>query len=576
MKTLFFFLFLSLSFTAQEIQLGQKPLYNREISLPIYYFPFYDSLQIIEVDYYSQSVKQGALNDMRYPRGGSYLHDAMRFNRPNGYLIRNRSGEIVANYGVMNLKGLELSSPDSCETIPHLKRMNSIRNSGHHQYEKAIHELSGYGYPISRFFVPEQRTEMPEMGVELYGVMDTLGNIAIPMDNISIDYAHGEYLVHRFTGLHNNQGIYRISKAEPQERYIEPQKPFAIYDSTFQLTMEGADGPLQRLGKNCYAIIKQGDVSFIDRYGNPLHPNNYHSIHQLNYTDLILYSVYENNKLLHGLLSRQLEEVTPAIFSSVQPFQHGIMVRDRQQRNGYLNLQGEQVVPFELDSKTIDYRRDSFIVYTQYVEVQNGKMLCEGLIDKAGNILLPPVYWKIDHFNKGLARIQKDNKWGLINESGKIVCPIIYDNVGYLKRNFVEIIQDNKRGLVDRSGKVILEPKHTYVNWIDSMIHYGNDQDEYFIYNLQSGEKYKHNFGYLTPQENGLSFYKEEEKYGLVDDQGNLLISAKFEKVHAYRNNRAVVQLNGKFGLIDEYGKIILDIKYKNYGYDSDGNYELD
>lgn len=575
MKALFFFLFVSLSCDGQEIQLSQNPFDRGKVSLPIYYFPFYDNIQIIEVDYYSESLDKGALHDVLYPRGGSSLHDAMRFNLPNGYLVRNLSGEIIANYGVMNLKGLELSSPDACKTITHLKRMNSIRNSGHRQYEKAIHELSGYGYPISRYFVPEQRTEMPEMGVELYGIMDTLGNIAIPMDNLSIDYAHGEYLVQRFTGLYNHQGIRPISKAEPQEKYVEPQKPFAIYDSTFQLTMEGADGPLQRLGKNCYAIIKQGDISFIDRYGNPLHPNNYYSIRQLNYTDLILYSVYENNKLLHGLLSRQLEEVTPPIFSSVQSFQNGIMVRDSELRNGYLNLQGKQLVPFELSAETIDYRRDSFIVYTQYVKMQNGKMLCEGLIDKAGNILLPPVYWKIDYFKKGLARIQKDNKWGLINESGEIVCPIIYDNVGYLKRNFVEIIQDNKRGLVDRSGKVILEPKHTYVNWIDSMIHYGNDQDKYFIYNLQSGEKYKHNFGYLTPQENGLSFYKKDGKYGLVDTQGKLLISAKFEKVHAYRNNRAVVQLNGKFGLIDEYGKIVQKISYENYTYDDDGNYVL-
>lgn len=575
MKTLLFFLFLSLSCAAQGIQIGQNSHDEIEVSLPIYYFPFYDSVQIIEVDYYSQSLEQGALNDMRYPRGGSYVLDAMRFNRPNGYLVRNLSGEIIANYGVMNLKDLELSSPDACKTISHLKRMNSIRNRGNHQYEKAMHELSGYGYQISRFFVPAQRTEMPEMGVELYGIMDTLGSIAIPMENLSIDYAHGEYLVHRFTRLYNHQGIQPIRKAEPQEKYVEPQKPFAIYDSTFQLTMKGANNPLQRLDKNCYAIIKQGDVSFIDRYGKPLHPNNYYSIQQLNYTDLVLYSIYDNDTLLYGLLSRQLEEVTPAIFSSVQPFQYGIMVRDRQQRNGYLNLQGEQIVPFELDARTIDYRRDSFIVYTRYVKVQNGEMLCEGLIDKTGNVLLPPVYWKIDYFNKGLARIQKDNKWGLINASGKIVCPIIYDNVGYLKGNFVETIKGIKRGLVDRSGKVILEPIYTYVNWIDSMIHYGNDQDEYFIYNLQSEEKYKHDFGYLTPQKNGLSFYKKGEKYGLVDAQGKLLISAKFEKVHEYRNNRAMVELNGKFGLIDEHGKIVQDITYENYTYDENGNYVL-
>jgi hypothetical protein len=313
----------------------------------------------------------------------------------------------------------------------------------------------------------------------------------------------------------------------------------------------------------------------MDRYGNPLHPNNYHSIRQLSYTDLMLYKVYKNDTLLYGLLSRQLEELTPAIFSSVQTSQNGIMVRDRQQRNGYLNLQGKQIVPFELDAKTIDYRRDSFIVYTRYVEVPNGKMLCSGLIDHTGKVLLPPVYWQIGDFDKEIARIQKDNKWGFINRSGEVVCPIIYNNVGYLNRNFIEVFKDSKRGLVDRSGKVILEPNYKYVKWIDSMIHYGNDQDEHFIYNFQSGEKYKHSFGYLIPQVNGLSFYKKGEKYGLVDAQGRLLISAKFEKIRAYRNNRAVVELNGKFGLIDEHGKIVQAITYDDYSYDNEGNYVL-
>jgi hypothetical protein len=53
------------------------------------------------------------------------------------------------------------------------------------------------------------------------------------------------------------------------------------------------------------------------------------------------------------------------------------------------------------------------------------------------------------------------------------------------------------------------------------------------------------------------------------------MLPAQFDKVRAYRNNRAVVEINGKFGMIDEHGKIVQAIKYAGYGVDLDGNHVL-
>jgi hypothetical protein len=67
MKSILCFFLLSFSAGAQIYPFNQNPL----ISLPVYYFPFYDSVQIIEVDYYAHSLEEGALHDAMYPRGGS-------------------------------------------------------------------------------------------------------------------------------------------------------------------------------------------------------------------------------------------------------------------------------------------------------------------------------------------------------------------------------------------------------------------------------------------------------------------------------------------------------------------------
>jgi hypothetical protein len=561
---------------AQEFQPKSNPFNFEAITLPIYYFPFYDSVQVIEIDYYTQSLAQGAMNDAMYPRGGSSYHDAMMMNRMNGYLVRNLKGEIIANYGVLNVSQLNLSAPDSCQIITHKQRLNSIKNQGHFSFQQTLKDYCGYGYLISRVFIPQKHSEMPERGVQLLGVLDTLGKIAIPMNHVSVDYTDGEYLVERYSRL-----VYRpltiTVKSESSDQKVENDlKRFAIYDSTFQLTFAGSDIPLKRISKNRYVKLNSGAISFIDRFGNSLQSKTYLSISDASYSDLMIYNSKRNDTIYQGLLSRQLEEVTPAIFSSIIPFEHGFKVQDAQKRNGLLNLEGKLIVPFDLEALTINYRRDKFIVFTQYVEVPNGKMQCSGLIDSAGKVLLPAVYWEIGTFYNKITTVKKDNKWGLINRSGELLCPIIYDSFGQLHRNFIEITSNGKLGLLDQSGKVVFEPNYTYLVWYDSLIHYGTENNEFFIFDYKSGATYEHNFGKLMPQVNGLSFYVEDKKYGVVSSKGKLLISAQFDKVHGYRNNRALVQQNGKYGLIDENGKIVKAVNYTGYKYDKEGNYVLE
>ncbi|MEN9998763.1 MAG: hypothetical protein RI922_1753 [Bacteroidota bacterium] len=576
MKTIFCFLFVSLSCFSQEFNSGQRSLIFNEISLPIYYFPFYDSLQIIEVDYYTQSLQYGAMEDAIHPRGGSSFHDAMMMNRPNGYLIRNQKGEIVANYGVHDLTILKLLPPDSCKRISHKERLNMPRNPGFDRFNQTTKELYGNGYLIYRKVIPPRRSEMPEEGVYVFGILDTLGEIAIPLDHISINYKEGEYLVERFQRLFEQTPFTQAHSLNRLGTIPDSHKRFAIYDSTFKLTLDGSDIPIKRISKTLYALISKGSVVFIDNYGNYLNCNNYQYIFDAPYGNLMIYAQNEHDTLYQGLLSRQLEEITPAIYTAILPQDHGFILQDRNNRKGFLNLQGKLLVPCALEAETIDYRRDDYIVYTRFVTVPNGKMLCSGLIDSTGKQLLEPIYWEIGQFYTEITQVRKDNKWGLINRSGEVICPIIYDRIGQLQRTFIDVTKDGKQGLVDHSGTVILEPNFSYVNWYDSLIHCGNNQDEHFIYDLKTKKTYQHSFGKLMQQENGLSFYQKENKYGLVNAQGKLILPAQFDKVRAFRNNRAVVELNGKLGLIDQTGKIVQAIKYTDLSYDKEGNYVLE
>ena len=62
--------------------------------------------------------------------------------------------------------------------------------------------------------------------------------------------------------------------------------------------------------------------------------------------------------------------------------------------------------------------------------------------------------------------------------------------------------------------------------------------------------------------QNGFSRVKKNDKYGFIDEKGNLICEIKYEKVSSFIYGRAAVKENGKWGVINEEGNPICEIKY--------------
>jgi hypothetical protein len=64
-----------------------------------------------------------------------------------------------------------------------------------------------------------------------------------------------------------------------------------------------------------------------------------------------------------------------------------------------------------------------------------------------------------------------------------------------------------------------------------------------------------------------LSVYKDGEKYGFKDKEGNVVIPAKYENAKASPIFAVPVKLNGKWGFIDKTGKEVIPFKYEDANY---------
>lgn len=57
------------------------------------------------------------------------------------------------------------------------------------------------------------------------------------------------------------------------------------------------------------------------------------------------------------------------------------------------------------------------------------------------------------HFADGMAKVQKDGKWGFINTKGKLVIDYQYSNANYFDKGKAMVWLGNERFYINKQGK---------------------------------------------------------------------------------------------------------------------------
>ena len=138
-------------------------------------------------------------------------------------------------------------------------------------------------------------------------------------------------------------------------------------------------------------------------------------------------------------------------------------------------------------------------------------------------------------YEENVLKVQKNNKWGLIDLNGKELLKPEYDSIITLKgiKNSLVVEKDGLLGLVNNKGIKILDPNYIEIQ--------------------KFGDDYKN--GYIT--------INQDNKYGIVNISGNIILENKYEKIdNIYSEKYFVIRENGKQKLIDKESNIILTDGY--------------
>lgn len=130
------------------------------------------------------------------------------------------------------------------------------------------------------------------------------------------------------------------------------------------------------------------------------------------------------------------------IYEYAYPFSESLACVCLDGKYGYINKEGEVVIPFQYTSAGI------FSEGLARVSL-GGK---SGYIDKSGEVVITGDYTEVYDFSDGMALVKQNDKYGYIDKTGKMVIPARYGMAGFFNDGFAWVLKDGKYGLVDKYG----------------------------------------------------------------------------------------------------------------------------
>ena len=323
---------------------------------------------------------------------------------------------------------------------------------------------------------------------------------------------------------------------------------------------------------------------------------------------------------------------------------------------GCISFSGETIVPTaysdlhqigdyieaELDGSKYLYNYDGSIVYDNVVlpkgihafsELGSGKLLVKtysggwqnnfdyGVFDiNAMCYLLPMEYSSIVNYSEKTIIVCKDDKYGLVDQEYNFLLECKYKSLKYISDDLIICSAqenfDTNYGIINRDGSFVIPASYGNIDWngCDRIVfktHYGS-REFYTDLNFNTAVKLtddkelvmKGFWNLLGNFSDGICIYEtEDKKYGIVNEQSNTVVSAKYDSIntsdipgvffgkigetHFLLNpqcaiekqiacnhiwtktgekyaNYIFVSKNKKMGLLDSRGEIILDCDYSS------------
>ena len=293
-----------------------------------------------------------------------------------------------------------------------------------------------------------------------------------------------------------------------------------------------------------------------------------------------------------GLMSASLSLVVAPAFSSMYLFDnwHFVIGNDNSEK-GLIDCSGNTIIPFQYFDN-IEISEDGYykVTFNGYLQSR-----CK-LYSAQGKVVLgnDDSYEEITYKGNGLNLVRKSewydsrddayyHVYNLCYVNGKEVLPYFVKDVTILDNGYLSI-RDKGWGMADITGKILIEPNYenelVFENGVSpikvrnsSYTHKINFAGDVLISDKEKNICLPLEFYWGTEFVNGLSIVrskKEKYKVGVVNDKGNLVLSARFDKINIMSDKTIVVVDEGCYGIANRKGQFFFPPIFHSIKYLSD------
>jgi hypothetical protein len=559
---------------------AQSDLFNRfrpAAGPDTIFYPFYNGVQMIEIDYAAEWQANVDFHEGTQPRGMSWAA-LIPPPEPNLYLFRDSNRNIVKAFNTMQPaaqltkqfakvplhkknKGLQvLLQCHSCRKSLYSREFGGVKNisswyGGFYLIYSMRSELKKDGSPFGH--------GSTKRSGDLVGLIDSLGNIVLPTVYTGIFPVNDDLLVTKNSkcGIINKK-LEAILPVE-YDHYDIPTETDIVFSLKDKVSCV-YNIPQRK-------IFRMSEYDWIDY--DWLERARGHT--ETNTKEVRLIPVRKGQKT--GLLNAGFREVVAPIYDYCIPlFRDGLARVNRDKKWGYINSRGEEVIPSRYEDATDFYQgRATVILDGARICINTKNNKTDSCYDAMSKWEVTPELGARGTLIKGLRIVRRQQFEGVIDSSGRIVVPLIYDDVTGIRddkekigfmQGFYKVRRFKKYGVIDREGKEVLPCEYDYIADFTTELNMTviGKNEQYGVVDRSFKEILPVKYEGLSPNQiRGKVIFTEKKLYGWMEIDGTVIVPAQYDEVNWMYDGKIRVKKGKSVGIVDVHGKEIIPIKYQ-------------
>ncbi|NJO91423.1 MAG: WG repeat-containing protein [Chloroflexia bacterium] len=198
-----------------------------------------------------------------------------------------------------------------------------------------------------------------------------------------------------------------------------------------------------------------------------------------------------------------------------------------------------------------------------------------GYINRKGKMVIDPIYENCCYqryedsccsriiWPETLGVVKKNGKYGAINVNGKLKLECNHDFLDQYHNSLLIAKSGNKFGVLSENGDTVFAFifDNQFIS-CNSKTGQGQINGRYYLLDFENKTKKETNFDKISYFVEGFAAVKKGENLGFINQNGELIIEAKYQNVWPYNKGLAAAKQNYQWGFIDTTGKFVIEPQF--------------